>query len=86
MNNDNRNFMMFAVLAVLLLFAWPLVMNKIMPPANPPVTKIEGGKTQIQPNPGAPTAANPGAVRDTKVVLSETAGQRVPIDTPTLKG
>ena len=56
MNNDNRNFMMFAVLAVLLLFAWPLVMNKIMPPANPPVTKIEGGKTQIQPNPGAPTA------------------------------
>jgi YidC/Oxa1 family membrane protein insertase len=84
--NDNRNFIMFAVLAVLLLFAWPLVMNRIMPPANPPVTKIEGGKTQVQPNPGAPTAASPGAVRDTKVVLSETAAQRVPIDTPTLKG
>jgi YidC/Oxa1 family membrane protein insertase len=78
--------MVFAVLAVLLLFGWPLVMNRFVPPANPPVTKIEGGKTQVQPNPGAPTAANPGAVRDTKLVLSETAAQRVPIDTPTLKG
>lgn len=86
MSNDNRNLMVFAVLAVLLLFGWPLVMNRFLPPANPPVTKIEGGKTQVQPNPGAPTAANPGAVRDTKLVLSETAAQRVPIDTPTLKG
>ena len=86
MKNDNRNFMMFAVLAVLLLFAWPLVMNRIMPPANPPVTKIEGGKTQVQPNPGAPTAASPGSIRDIKAVLGETAAQRVPINTPTLKG
>jgi len=84
--NDNRNFIMFAVLAVLLLFAWPLVMNRIMPPANPPVTKIEGGKTQVQPSPGAPNAASPGSIRDIKAVLGETAAQRVPIDTPTLKG
>ena len=86
MKNDNRNFMMFAVLAVLLLFAWPLVMNKILPPANPPVTKIQGGKTQVQPNPGAPTAAGPGAIRDIKAALGDTAAQRVAIDTPTLKG
>ena len=86
MKNDNRNFIMFAVLAVLLLFAWPLVMNRIMPPANPPVTKIEGGKTQVQPSPGAPNAASPGSIRDIKAVLGETAAQRVPIDTPTLKG
>jgi YidC/Oxa1 family membrane protein insertase len=85
-NNDNRNFLTFAILAVLLLFAWPLVMNKIMPPANPPVTKIEGGKTQIQPNPNAPASANPAAVRDLNLVLRETATQRVAIDTPTLKG
>jgi YidC/Oxa1 family membrane protein insertase len=84
--NDNRNFMMFAVLAVLLLFAWPLVMNKIMPPANPPVTKIEGGKTQVQPNPNAPTSSNPAAIRDRNLVLKESAAQRVAIDTPTLKG
>jgi len=84
--NDNRNFIMFAVLAVLLLFAWPLVMNRIMPPANPPVTKIEGGKTQVQPSPGAPNAASPGSIRDIKAVLGDTAAQRVPIDTPTLKG
>ncbi|HEX7849487.1 MAG TPA: membrane protein insertase YidC, partial [Sphingomonas sp.] len=77
---------MFAVLAVLLLFAWPLVMNKIMPPANPPVTKIEGGKTQIQPNPTAPGANNPAAIRDRNLVLKETAAQRVAIDTPALKG
>ncbi|MBW8911356.1 MAG: membrane protein insertase YidC, partial [Sphingomonas sp.] len=86
MKNDNRNFMMFAVLAVLLLFAWPLVMNKIMPPANPPVTKIEGGKTQVQPNPSTPTSANPAAIRNLNQVLKETAGQRIAIDTPTLKG
>src|SRR4051812_9861430 len=78
--------MMFAVLAVLLLFAWPLVMNKIMPPANPPVTKIEGGKTQVQPNPNAPTSSNPAAIRDRNLVLKESAAQRVAIDTPTLKG
>jgi YidC/Oxa1 family membrane protein insertase len=85
-NNDNRNFLTFAILAVLLLFAWPLVMNKIMPPANPPVTKIEGGKTQIQPNPNTPASSNPAAVRDLNLVLRETAAQRVAIDTPTLKG
>ncbi|WP_296611099.1 membrane protein insertase YidC [Sphingomonas sp.] len=86
MNNDNRNFITFAILAVVLLFAWPLVMNRILPPANPPVTKIQGGKTQVQPSPGAPTAASPSAIRDIKAVLGETAAQRVAIDTPTLKG
>lgn len=86
MNNDNRNFITFAILAVVLLFAWPLVMNRILPPANPPVTKIQGGKTQVQPTSGAPTAASPNAIRDIKAVLGETAAQRVPIDTPTLKG
>jgi len=85
-NNDNRNFITFAILAVVLLFAWPLVMNRILPPANPPVTKIQGGKTQVQPSPGAPTAASPSAIRDIKAVLGETAAQRVAIDTPTLKG
>ncbi|MGN6817128.1 MAG: membrane protein insertase YidC [Sphingomonas sp.] len=86
MNNDNRNLMMFAVLAVLLLFGWPFVMNKIMPPANPPVTKIEGGKTQVQPNANTPVSTSPTAIRDRNLVLKETAAQRVAIDTPTLKG
>lgn len=86
MSNDNRNLVTFAVLAVLLLFGWPFVMNRFFPPANPPVTKIENGKSQVQPNPSAPTANNPAAIRDIKQVLAETAAQRVPIDTPTLKG
>ena len=86
MNNDNRNFLTFAILAVILLFGWPLVMNRILPPANPPVSTIKNGKTQAQPSPNAPAASNPAAVQDLKQVLQQTAGQRVPIDTPTLKG
>ena len=84
MNNDNRNFMIFAVLAVLLLFAWPLVMSRVMPPANPPVTKVENGKSQPLPSTTAPASSKPVAVRDRNIVLKQTP--RVRIVTPTLNG
>jgi YidC/Oxa1 family membrane protein insertase len=85
-NNDNRNFITFAVLAALILFGWPLIANRLFPPANPPVTKIEGGKTKIVPNANAPSPTTPAKTRDLKAILGESAGQRVAIDTPTLKG
>ncbi|WP_375396226.1 membrane protein insertase YidC [uncultured Sphingomonas sp.] len=85
MNNDNRNFLTFAVIAALILFGWPLIAGRLFPTANPPVTRVEGGKTRVQPNPGAdPTADSPGALRDRAAVLKESP--RVVIDTPTLKG
>ncbi|MBN2970992.1 membrane protein insertase YidC [Roseomonas aeriglobus] len=85
MSNDNKNFVLFAVLAALILFGWPVITRTFFPAANPPVTKIEGGKTKPLPNPSAdPTADSPTAIRDRNVVLAETP--RVRIETPTLKG
>ena len=85
MSNDNKNFVLFAVFAALVLFGWPLVTSQLFPAANPPVTKIEGGQTTALPHPAAdPTADSPAAVRDRAVVLAET--QRVRIETLTLKG
>ncbi|MEO5494410.1 MAG: membrane protein insertase YidC [Sphingomonas sp.] len=86
MNDNNRNFITFAVIAALILFGWPLIANRLFPPANPPVTKIEGGKTKVVPNANAPSPTTPAKTRDLKAILGESAGQRVAIDTPTLKG
>lgn len=76
---------LFAVLAALVLFGWPMVTNYFFPAANPPVVKVEDGKPKALPNPGAdPTADTPQALRDRAIVLKETP--RVAIDTPRLKG
>jgi len=84
-NNDNKNFILFALFAALILFGWPMVTAKFFPAANPPVTKIEDGKTKVLPSPGAaPTADGAAAVRDLKVVLAESP--RVRIETPRLRG
>ncbi|URW76182.1 membrane protein insertase YidC [Sphingomonas donggukensis] len=85
MNNDKNNFVLFAVFAALILFGWPYITRTFFPAANPPVTKIEGGKTKAIANPSAdPTAYSPAAIRDRNVVLAE--APRVRIETPTLKG
>ncbi|MBN8841232.1 MAG: membrane protein insertase YidC, partial [Sphingomonadales bacterium] len=84
MTEDNKNFVLFAVVAALILFGWPLIQNRFFPAANPPVTKIEGGKTEIVQGKGAATADAPGAIRDRNLVIGESP--RVKIDTPTLQG
>lgn len=85
MNKDNKNFVLFAVIAALILFGWPVIQNRFFPAANPPVTKIEDGKQKVLPKPSAdPTADSPVATRDRAAVLSETP--RVRIDTPTMRG
>ncbi|KQM63787.1 preprotein translocase YidC [Sphingomonas sp. Leaf17] len=85
MTDDRRNFVLFAVVAALILFGWPLIQNRFFPTANAPVTKIEGGQTKVVPKPGAdPTADSPSAIRDRKVVLAESP--RIRIQTPTLQG
>jgi YidC/Oxa1 family membrane protein insertase len=81
---DQKNFIIFAVIAAALLIAWPMVSSRFFP-SNPPVTKIEGGKTHVVANPGAdPAADSPAATRDRSAVLAETP--RIQIDTPTIKG
>jgi YidC/Oxa1 family membrane protein insertase len=83
--DDQKNFLLFAVLAALLLFGWPMVTGWLFPTANPPVTEIKGGKTEVVANPGAgPAADSPAAVRDRKIVLAETP--RIAIETPTVRG
>ncbi len=85
MKDDRQNFVLFAVFAALILFGWPLIQNRFFPTANPPATKIEGGKQVAVPNPAAdPTADSPAAVRDRRQVLTETP--RVRIETPGLRG
>lgn len=85
MKQDNKNFVLFAVIAALILFGWPVVQSRFFPVANPPVTKIVDGKTQVLPGKTAdPTADTPAATRDRRVVLAETP--RVTIDTPTMLG
>ncbi|MES2338192.1 MAG: membrane protein insertase YidC [Pseudomonadota bacterium] len=85
MTNDNKNFVLFAVLAALILFGWPVITRTFFPAANPPATKMVDGKSKALPNPAAdPTADSPAAIRDRAVVLAESP--RIRIETPTLKG
>ena len=85
MKDDKQNFVLFAVIAALILFGWPLVQNRFFPTANPPVTKIAGGETKVVRNPGAdPTADAPAAIRSRAAVLAE--APRVRIQSPTMQG
>jgi len=85
LSEDNRNIVLFAVIAALILLGWPLVAGRFLPTARPPVTKIEGGQTKVVKSAAAdPAADSPAATRDRRQVIAETP--RVAIDTPALKG
>ena len=85
MTDDRRNFVLFAIIAALILFGWPLLQNRFFPTANPPATKIEKGKeVAVARREADPTADTPAAIRDRAVVLAETP--RVRIETPTMRG
>ncbi len=85
MSDDNRNLIIFAILAAVILLGWPLLASRFIPTARPPVTKIEGGQTKIVKS----AADNPvdgarQAPRDRAIVLRETP--RLPIVTPAVQG
>ncbi|RYD97523.1 MAG: membrane protein insertase YidC [Sphingomonadales bacterium] len=85
MKEDQKNFLLFAVLAALILFGWPTIAAWVFPAQNPAPTKIEGGKTlPVQDPKAGPAADSPKAIRDRGLVLKESP--RVVIDTPSLKG
>ena len=82
---DQKNILIFAVIAAFALFGWPYLTHYFFPPANPPVTKVVDGKSVAVPAPSANAAAEtPKAARDRALVLTESP--RVAIDTPSLKG
>lgn len=85
MTEDRRNFILFAVLAALILLGWQVVVDKVLPPAAPPATVIVDAKSKPVANPSAdPTADSPAATRSRAAVLAETP--RIRIDTPALAG
>ncbi|KQX18174.1 membrane protein insertase YidC, partial [Sphingomonas sp. Root1294] len=82
---NQRNMILAIVLSALVLFGWQFLGDRFFPPARPPVTKIEGGKEKVLPQPGAdPAADGPKAIRARALVLRETP--RIAIDTPKLAG
>ena len=82
--DDKRNLILAMVLASLILFGWPFIQERFFPAANPPVTKVEGGKTKPLADPSVPAAGRAAAVKDRTVALRE--GPRVMIDAPKIKG
>ena len=84
MTEDRRNFILFAVLAAVILLGWQFVVDKVAPVA-PPSTVVVDGKSKPVASPAAdPTADSPAATRSRAAVLAETP--RVRIDTPALAG
>ncbi|HEX7856519.1 MAG TPA: membrane protein insertase YidC [Sphingobium sp.] len=84
--DDKRNIIIAVLFTVAILFGWPYIANHFFPPAQPPVTKIEGGKTVAvgeQPS-GGPALDSSAGLRDRNAVLRD--APRIPIETPKLKG
>ncbi|MFP5433286.1 MAG: membrane protein insertase YidC, partial [Alphaproteobacteria bacterium] len=82
--DDKKNIILAVLLTAAILFGWPYVSHYFFPAANPPATRIEGGKTTPVAAPGTDTADGPVTIRDRAIVLKESP--RVPIRTPKLTG
>ncbi|HYD12175.1 MAG TPA: membrane protein insertase YidC [Allosphingosinicella sp.] len=87
MSNDNRNMILAVVLSALVLFGWSAISEYYFPTANPPATKTENGKQVPVAQPQASAVSStPVANRNRDLVLRETAGERIRIETPLLRG
>jgi YidC/Oxa1 family membrane protein insertase len=82
--DDKKNIILAVLLTAAILFGWQYVSNRYFPAANPPATKIEGGKTIPVAAPGTDAADGPVAIRDRALVLKDSP--RVAIRTPKLTG
>src|SRR5436190_8924329 len=74
------------VLSALVLIGWTWAANRYFPTSNPPSSKVEAGKRQPVPQPGAQSAgpASPKQVQSVSAAL--TSSPRVLIQTPSLSG
>ncbi len=82
--DDKRNLILAVLLTALILFGWPYVAQRVFPVANPPATKIAGGKTTPVAAPGVAAQNSAAAVKDRTLVLREVP--RIAIETPKLQG
>ena len=82
---DSKNLILAVVLSALVLLGWGWFANRYLPTANPPVVKVEDGKTKALPQPQAqPVPNSPKAMRSRATVIASTP--RVRIETPSLQG
>ena len=73
------------VLSAFVLLGWSMISERFFPTATPQTQRVEDGKVEPVPQPQVdPAADRPQALRRLSTVLGE--GQRVRIDTPSLKG
>jgi YidC/Oxa1 family membrane protein insertase len=70
--SEQRNFILAIALSGLILLGWSTLASRWFPPANPPVTKVQGGKTTPLPAP-----ARPAAKQSREQVIASTP--RIPI-------
>jgi len=94
--DDKRNLIAAILLSVAILIGWNFVAEKFFPtPPKPDVTKTVAGtpgaaptaaqgQPSALPTPGAPAAPAAQTIRPVDTVLAE--GQRIPIETPAIKG
>ncbi|QGP79235.1 membrane protein insertase YidC [Sphingobium sp. CAP-1] len=82
--DDKKNIILAVLLTAAILFGWPYISNRFFPAANPPATKIEGGKTVPVAAPGTGAADGPVTIRDRALVLKDSP--RIAIRTPKLTG
>ncbi|WP_084581487.1 membrane protein insertase YidC [Sphingomonas azotifigens] len=85
MKEEQKNFILFAAFAALVLLGWPMISHWLFPQQPAAPAKMVDGKLQPVPNSGVDAAANaPKTIRAREAVLADSP--RVAIDTPALKG
>jgi len=84
--NDTKNMILAVVLSALVLLGWTYASNRWFPTANPPSSKVEGGKQKPLPQPSAQPAgpATPKQLQNISAALA--SGPRVAIRTNSLQG
>ncbi|MET3725887.1 membrane protein insertase YidC [Sphingomonas trueperi] len=85
MKEEQKNFILFAAFAALVLLGWPMISHWFFPQQPAAPAKMVDGKLQPVPNSGVDPATNaPKTIRSRDAVLVDSP--RVAIDTPALKG
>lgn len=83
MKEDQKNFVLFAVIAGFLLLAWTPIMHWFFPQQPAATQTVNGQPAKVTPG-TTPATDTPAAMRDRALVLADSP--RVQIETPSLKG
>jgi len=84
--DDKRNLVIFAILAALVLFGWPMITQRFFPTANPPATQMVDGKSVPLPSPSVAAPATGPAAPARPLAAAIADSPRLPVRTPRLQG